>query len=229
MKNLKHWMIDYFYMLRGGMLSLIHLNPPKHYLNFVSKEKSPILILPGIMGRWPSMKKIADILSMEGHPVHIIPNLKYNIESIHQTAQKVWKYIEEKKIKNAILIAHSKGGLIGKYVLCYLDNSKKIKGMIALATPFSGTSLAKIIPHPSYLELLPESEIINKLDKKTAANKKIISIMPAFDNHIWHEKRSRLEGALENIVLKEKGHNKILFSKEVMETIRKSIGKLEKN
>ena len=49
--------------------------------------------------------------------------------------------------------------------------------------------------------------------------------MPGFDNHVWHEKGSYLEGAL-NITVPIKGHHKIVFDKISISKIVEQIEKL---
>lgn len=228
MAKIIDWIRDYSYLFNAGTTMYFFKNPPKHYLNYTEKGKNPIIILPGILGKWSFMKSLTDKLSLSGYPVYVVPKLRNNLFNIPLSAKLVRDLIEENKIENAIIVAHSKGGLIGKYLLNFENRDKKVLGMVSIAAPFSGSSIVKLIPHKSFLELLPDSYIIKKLKEKSEVNKKIISIIPAFDNHIWSDSGSYLDGALENVTVSSKGHHKIIFDKGLKDIIIKSINKITK-
>lgn len=65
----------------------IHQNPPKHYLGYVLPGKAPVILLPWILMRWSFMKHLGDRISRAGHPVYVLPGLKYNILSIPISAK----------------------------------------------------------------------------------------------------------------------------------------------
>ncbi len=226
-RKIRHWIIDYLHMIRGHIFAAVHRDPPEHYLGYALPDKVPVILIPGILEKWGFMKPIADRISREGHPVYVVPGLQYNIFSIPLSAQEVREVVVRAIPKEdfAVLLAHSKGGLIGKYLLSHYNDDGRIKGMVAIATPFSGAVLAKFIPHGAFQELTPESKIIHDLGEHDAVNHKIISIIPKFDNHILGEKGSHLQGA-ENIVVSESGHHKVLFSKEVEDKVLESIEKI---
>lgn len=226
LKKTFNWITDYAHMLRGAaVMYLIHA-PPKHYLGYVKENKTPIIILPGVFIRWAFLKPLADFLSLKGHPVYIVPKLGNNIGDIPSCAAKVKEIIEENNLKNAVLVAHSKGGLIGKYLLVHNNTDSRVNGLIAIASPFSGSAMGHLIPHRAFKELTPESKIIISLNGHKTVNHKIISIIPEYDNHVWHASGSFLEGALDNIFFAVSGHHKILYDKRVWEEVVKGVDKL---
>lgn len=252
-KKIGHWLIDYGYMIRGGATSLIYRNPPAHYLGHVVSGKIPVILIPGILGKWSFMKHLGDKISLEGHPVYIVRQLGYNIYSIPTSARKLkvliqhilpkighaipklWlgaqnieKLIKEQNLKRVVLVAHSKGGLIGKYFLVHNNNEHTVLGMIAVATPFSGSAMAKLVPHDSFRELLTDSKIIRDLEQHTNVNHQIVSIIPEYDNHVWAEKGSFLDGA-KNIEVPVHGHHKVIFDKTVVEIILAELEKISNN
>ena len=220
MKNIFYWIVDYYYLLYGYLLMFIHKNPPGHFLNFVLKGKVPVILIPGISNKWGFLKHLGDSISLKGYPVYVADKLKFNFLDIPNSAKIVREIIDENNLENAIIIGHSKGGLIGKYFLIHENKDNKIKGLIAIATPFSGSRLAKSSLRESFRELTPNSKIIQELDSHKEVNSKIVSIMPEFDNHVWSEKGSYLNGAL-NIKVPVKGHHKIVFDKAVISKIIK--------
>lgn len=249
-KRIGHWAVDYVYMLRGRALMMVHKNPPKHYLGYVLPGKAPVILIPGILLRWSFMKHLGDSISLAGHPVYIVPGLKSNLYSIPISAKKlraivvriipklarvaprlshsskiVRDFLERYNIKEAVLVAHSKGGLIGKYLLVHDNQDHRVKGMVAIATPFSGSSLARLISHGSFKELRADSKILHDLASHPSVNQQIISLIPQFDNHVWAEKGSFLEGA-DNIVVDVSGHHRILFDTHVREKVLESIERI---
>lgn len=228
MQKLIDWLVDYTHLVKGHGLMFLYHKVPAHYLGHVVKEKVPVIILPGIFGRWAFLKPLADHISLLGHPVYIVPKLGNNLHDIKRSSAMVRDMIEEQKIKKVIIVAHSKGGLIGKYLLAHDNKDNAVTGEIAVATPFSGSDLAKLVPHYSYKELAADSKMIQYLKTHTSVNKKIISIIPQYDNHVWHEDGSFLESALENIYVKDRGHHKLLSSKPVWEVILKSLDKISR-
>ncbi len=220
-----HWLIDYISFTRGTMQGYLHNTVPRHYTRSQATKKTPIILLPGLSLRWGFLKSLGDFLAIHGYPIYLVPALKSNFKSVAQSAEIVKAIIQENDLHNVIIIGHSKGGIIGKYLLLHHNQDDRITGIIALATPFNGTSLGKLIPHHSYAEFLPHGELMQLLQKNQKHNHKIISIAPSWDNHIWPQNGSFLEGA-ENIKLKGYGHHRILFSKELHETVLYAIEKL---
>lgn len=227
MGKVKDWMVDYLHLAKGALLMYWHEVPPQHYLGHIVAGKNPVIIIPGIALRWGFLKPLADAISLEGHPTYVIPNLGYNLKNIPLSARMVGDLITEHNLHDVILVAHSKGGIIGKYLMSHGHHD--IAGMIAIATPFSGSKLSGLIPHASYRELTQSSGIIQELQHDTTANKRIVSIMPEYDNHVWAKTNSFLEGAKENIVVPIRGHHAVLYDKRVWHEVLAAIQTLKRN
>lgn len=240
------WAKEFVQLFRGPIMMEIHRDPPEHYLGYVIDGKVPVILIPGVLNKWGYMKKLGDTISLLGHPVHIVPELGNNIDSIpssakilhkivvrvvpkeehriHARARAIRAYIEKKDMKGAVIVAHSKGGLIGKYLLAHFNADERVLGLVAIATPFSGSSLAKLIPHRAFKELDIESGIIKDLQQHMGINKKIISIYPSYDTHVWAPQGSRLEGA-ENIEVPIGGHS-VVDNEHVQEAVAKAVEKI---
>lgn len=221
-KKIAVWFVDSLYAGRCIVTTLVHKSPPEHYLGHIINGKVPIVIIPGIFSQWGFMKKIADSLSLLGHPVYLVPQLGYNLYNIPHSSSLVATVIEKENLKNVILIAHSKGGLIGKYTMIHNDKEKRIIGMVSIATPYSGSAMTKILPIEPVKELHNDSLIIKDLTADTLVNKDIISICPEFDNYVWAHEGSYLEGA-KNINVTVHGHHAVLQSSFVIEKIKESV------
>lgn len=225
------WGKEFFELFRGTAVNAWHTTPPEHYLGYMLDGRVPVVLIPGIMNRWGYMKSLGDKISLLGHPVHLVPELGNNISSIPESAkmldrvvsvlvphhqklhhikkgaEAVRRFIEQKDIKGVVLVAHSKGGLIGKYLLMHYNHDHRVLGLVAMAAPFSGSAIAKLFPHHAFKELHHDSDILQDLKRAGHVNERIISIYPEYDTHVWAEKKSFLDGALENIELPLHGHS----------------------
>lgn len=197
---------------------LIHKNPPKSYLDLALKGKSPVILIPGISNKWGFLKHLGDSISQKGHPVYVAAGLKFNFLDIPTSAKIVRSIIDENNLKEVVIVGHSKGGLIGKYLLIHQNKDEKIKKVIAIGAPFSGSKLANYTLGKSFEELTPQSKIIQEMKRNVKINLRITSIIPSFDTRVWHKKGSFLQGA-KNIKIKVNGHHKIVFDKDVIEKI----------
>ena len=101
------------------------------------------------------------------------------------------------------IVAHSKGGLIAKHALRDPATLARVRHVIAVNTPFSGSSYASWFLLPSVRMFAPNGPVIRALSVELAVNHRISSLYSVFDPHI--PESSCLEGA-ENIVLATIGH-----------------------
>ena len=224
-KKFIHWLLDYFYAIYVIGKTFILRVEPRHYLEHIVEAKVPIILIPGIFEKWHFLKYFADALSELGHPIYILNHLGYNRKEISHSAQIVREFIEEKELKNIIILAHSKGGLIGKELLLHHNNDMRVINLIAVASPFRGSKIARGMPVRALRELAPGGHILEKQNIQTGVNQKIISIYGSFDNHIWPGDSSHLENA-ENIQVTIYGHHKILANKKVRKIILDKVEKI---
>ncbi len=241
------WAKEFVHLFRGPIMIEMHREPPEHYLGYVLDTKVPVILIPGVLSKWGYMKQLGDKISLLGHPVHIVPELKNNLFSIPTSAKLLHKlvirivpkgahrverraahirrYMEEKDLKGVVLVAHSKGGLIGKHLLTHQNEDGRVLGLVAIATPFSGSSLAKLIPHRAFRELDLGSEIIKDLQQHIGINRKIISIYPSYDTHVRAPEGSYLEGASENIEIPIGGHT-VVSDTQIQEAVIAAVEKI---
>ena len=221
--KINDWVKDYWYAL-GPHLSVAKV--PESYLNNAKEGKAPVVLIPGLLEKYHFLKAIGDSLSKEGHPVYIIKKLGRNVKTISDSATIVKELINEEQLKDVIVVAHSKGGLIGKYLLAFENADNKIKKVIAIASPWKGSIFLKISPHKSFKELRPKSGLIKKLGEQKQVNSKIVSIYGISDNVVWPVDSCNLEGA-KNIQVDIHGHHKILFDKKVIDIVMSEVEKNE--
>ena len=188
--------------------------------SFISKNprEESIVLIPGILQRWNIFRHLIPILNINNYSVWTVKDLKRNIMSIEETAKLVTQTINENNLLNVVLIGHSKGGLVGKYVLDYLNTDGRVKKVIAIGVPFHGTKMAYKFFSKGYKELRPNSEIVSELFTQKNFNGKITSIYTEFDGTIVPSNSAVLEGA-KNIKVNIWGHQRMLFNKVTEEII----------
>jgi hypothetical protein len=183
---------------------------------FESGTLRPVVILPGIYESWHYLRPIAERLSGAGHPVHVIPTLGLNRAPIPVTAARVWRELLARELRGVAIVAHSKGGLVGKHLMAIQDHEARIDRLIAIASPFQGSAMARIAPTRALRAFLPQDPVIAALGAERTVNARITSIYPSFDPHIPNG--SELEGA-DNIEVPVVGHFRILLQPYVIDAV----------
>lgn len=186
---------------------------------------TPLVLLPGIWERWQYLVPLARALNAEGHPVHLIPALGSNGGPLEPAARTVADFLARHDLTEVILVAHSKGGLIGKLVMLDPAVTDRVKGMVALSTPFGGSSLAWPIFARSPLGLFaPRGAVITGLAAQREVNSRIVSLQPAHDQVI--PEGSALPGA-RNATLEVAGHFRPLRNAAVHRVMHEWVHRLE--
>lgn len=192
-----------------------------------SADRATVVLLPGVLERWPFLRAIGDRLARAGHPVHTVPSLGVNCRLVPAQAARVAEYLRAHDLRDVVLVAHSKGGLIGKSVLRDRAVSSRVLGLVAVATPFNGSPYARWFVAPSIREFSPEHPVIVDLARDRAVNDRIVSLWPSFDQHI--PVSSRLVGARANVVLPGTGHFRILSSRVFGEAVQRYVAAFEQD
>ena len=188
--------------------------------SFAAGSLRPVVILPGIYESWHYLRPIAERLNADGHPVHVIPTLGLNRAPIPATAAHVLSQLVERGLNGVAIVAHSKGGIVGKHVMALDDREGRVDRLVAIASPFHGSAMARIAPNPALRAFLPSDPVIAALAAELAVNSRITSIYPTFDPHI--PDGCALEGA-RNVELPVVGHFRILLQPAVIEAVRDAV------
>jgi triacylglycerol lipase len=171
--------------------------------DFTSGRRRPVLALPGVYETWRFMLPLVRVLHDHGHPVHVVPDLAHNSRPIADSAELVARLVERLGLEDVVIVAHSKGGLIGKYAMVRLDPERRITRMLAVASPFSGSRYAAVAPSRALRAFRASDPVTVLLAAEDAVNSRITSVYPAFDPIV--PEGSELPGA-ENVRLPIGGH-----------------------
>jgi len=207
------WALDYVYAVGRQLRSAVSRVSPDEFLSGTGR---PVLIIPGIFEDWRFMLPLIRTLHDAGHPVHVVTVLQRNRLAVPKAAELIAGYLRDRDLTDVLIVAHSKGGLIGKFAMMALDPERRLVRMVAVASPFSGSRYAGFMLLPSLRALSPRSAVTLQLSREQRVNERITSIYGLFDPHI--PEGSVLPGA-RNIQLDTGGHFRILAHEETLKTV----------
>lgn len=204
------WARDYAYAVRWQAQAFFSHTDPA---SFRTGTLSPIVVIPGVYETWRFLLPLIITMHDRGHPVHVIDPLKWNRRPVAEAAGAVTAYLEGHDLRDVVLVAHSKGGLVGKYVMSLGTGAARVTSMLAIAAPFGGSRFADFMVVPSLRAFRPADATIIALSQELAVNPRIVSVYGQFDPHI--PKGSELAGA-KNVELDTGGHFRILAHPRVI-------------
>ncbi len=205
-------------------------------------HKRPILLIHGFGGTRRIFYILEKRLAKSGHGVFSI-HLggvfdTFNTHSIDWVAGKVKNKLDRLRniygFQELDIIGHSKGGLIGMYLVKALGYEKYVRKIIGLATPHNGTPTALLclltplgLISKSLRQMIPASSFLKKLidlpyPKKTA----FVSIysktdwMCPYPSCVLHGPKS---ASIKNIELKNINHAEFVTKKGVFKLILKEL------
>lgn len=209
LRILSWWIRDYAYAAVWQVRAFFDRTDPTVFL---SGDRAPIVVVPGVYETWKFVQPLIEAAHRQGHPVHVVPLLRRNHRPVPAMAAHVTHYLERADLRDVLIVAHSKGGLIGKQVMIGPARDR-VSAMLAIATPFGGSRYARLMI-PSTLRIFsPRDVTILALAKEADVNERIVSVYGVFDPHI--PEGSELAGAT-NIMLDTGGHFRILAHPRVM-------------
>lgn len=218
-QSLVAWAVDYVWAGRAQVASVRTPEVPRQWA--VRDGGRDVVLLPGVLEKWPFLWAIGDRLSADGHAVHVLPELGLNRSSFAMGAEVLAEYLVAHDLKDVVLVAHSKGGLIGKTALIRPDSGPRIAHMVAIASPFSGSMYARWLWQRSMRAFAPTSSELRRLGLKEEVNGLITAVRPVFDPHIPGDRD--LPGAAANIELPLAGHFAILDDPLLVEVVSRLV------
>lgn len=202
------WALDYAWIV-GQQVAALRAPAPDA---LSTGGGAPVVLLPGIYETWPVMGALARRLHDAGHPVHTVPALGRNGRPLDASARLVVDRLRELDLHEVVLVAHSKGGLIGKLVLADPDAAPRVAGLVAVGAPFSGSAYARWFPARAVRALSPADPHVLALARDVATHGRIWSVATRFDPHV--PGGSRLPGAV-NVEVPVDGHFRSLADPRV--------------
>jgi triacylglycerol lipase len=167
-------------------------------------RRPPVLLVHGYFATRGSLHLLEERLHARGHVV-----LSYklggimNFGSIRQSAgliaRKVEALVAQTSIEEVDIVGHSMGGLVGLYYLKRLGGRHRVRKLILLGTPVTGSvaALLGLVTAPlgaASLELLPQSSLLRELhESPMPPGVEVVSIAGERD-YLAPASRTLLEG-----------------------------------
>ncbi|MFH5822039.1 esterase/lipase family protein [Georgenia sp. AZ-5] len=226
--SLPAWAADYAFAARGlaraGAGWLRRSRPEAFRLEGGASARAPVLLLPGIYESWRFLEPVATHLRAAGHRVHVVSTLGLNWRDVTDGAARAAAYLEQADLSGVVVVAHSKGGLIGK-ALMRGDGGARVAGMVAVATPWAGSSYAAFFPPWSPVRRLsPRDRGLLALARERDVDDRIVALVPAWDPHI--PGGSRLPGARRNVEVAASGHFRVLADPQALAEVARAVAEL---
>lgn len=217
------WGQDYAYAGWRQARGLLSRTSPDSYTRPAHPRRPPVLLLPGVWETWRFLEPLARGLFAGGHPVHVVAPFGLNRGSVPDMADLAAAQLRDADLRGVVLVAHSKGGLIGKSVMGRTDVGDRVLGMVAINTPFSGSPYARLLPVRSIRAFLPDDEVLTALAAQRADHGRIVSVATCFDPHI--PTGSELPGA-RNVRLATPGHFRSLADPALLPLLERELDRL---
>jgi hypothetical protein len=172
---------------------------------FATGTGRPVVLVPGVSENWRFLNPLISRVHEAGHPVHVLPELEFTRGSIEAAAALVLDHLDRTGLGGIAILGHSKGGLVGKLAMAR-DVAGRIDRVVALATPWGGSTRADLLPLAHLRSLSPKAPLVASLAAQTDPNARITSIYGTWDEHV--PLGSELPGAT-NVVVPVEGHARI--------------------
>jgi len=219
--NLGVWALDY---VDAGLVHarsvLTFVVPPAFSTG--DPGKPTIVLIPGVYERWSFLRPIAERLNAAGYPISVVHGLGYNRRPIVETSERLARALSLVSANPAgrLIVAHSKGGLVGKHMLVSSSEDLHLLGLVAVCTPFAGSRYARYTLTQTLRAFIPTHETIVSLGSNSTVNARIVSIFGGFDPHV--PDGSVLVGAT-NVKLPVDGHFRILHRQETLDAVTDAV------
>ncbi len=240
-KPLRYFFIEYFYLtVHLVMLALDYilwpiqkLFPKKANIPPASNQR-PIILVHGYMMRGGVMWLIKQRLQKAGYrQVHIFthsPPWRDIACFAGQLEAFISQLVSDPNAKVDI-VAHSMGGLVGRYYINLLGGWQRVSHFITLATPHGGSMLWSFTSCRCGRQMRPQSPLLNELaqNDQRLESVAVTSIYSDFDELVIPQESPilSLPGAtnqlLSNRLVTGVGHAGFLFSKKVFKLIEQAL------
>lgn len=185
---------------------------------------APVVLVPGVYESWTFLRPLGAVLAAAGHPVHVLPALGYNRGPIPEAARALRDLVVAEDLTGVVVVAHSKGGLVGKLAMASEDPDGRLAGMVAIATPFAGSRYARWVPLRPVRAFVPTDATLVALAAERAVDARIASVYSRFDPHI--PDCCALEGAEANVELATPGHFRLLADPRLPGVVLEQVARL---
>jgi pimeloyl-ACP methyl ester carboxylesterase len=215
-------------LLRGNRIRIAPTTSTPSEVPRPDPTRPPVLLLHGYMATRGSLHLLERRLSERGYLVltYRIGPLPLNLGGIREAAgviaRKVEALIDQTPVRAVNVVGHSMGGLVGLYYVKQLGGRDRVRKLVLLGSPVSGTwsAVLGLITAPlgrASMQLLPSSPLLRELrEGPLPAKVKVVTVAGERD-FFAPDHAARLPG-VPHITLPTT-HSGLLVDPQVAETI----------
>lgn len=166
-------------------------------LSGVAEAGTPILLLHGMADNHSIFTVLRRGLLRRGFSRVFAMNYSVRTRDVRtaaaQLAEEVEQIIEETGFERIHVVAHSLGGLIGRYYVTRLGGDARVHTLVTLGTPHQGTLAAHLLPTRIARQLRPGSGVLRELELPAPdCATRIVNIWSDTDEAIFPADNARL-------------------------------------
>lgn len=166
-------------------------------------RRLPVVLVPGLIGRGLFWYRLRGDLVRAGHPVHVL-DFGFQLGRVRPKGAALERYLEREDLRDAVVVAHSMGGLI---TAAMSDAGwQRVRRLIAIATPWQGSRLASCLPFsPAMWDLAAGSPLVTGL-ARDLPRRPVTNLVARLDTVVWPNANARLPAGGDERVLPIDGH-----------------------
>ncbi|MGB8381880.1 MAG: alpha/beta fold hydrolase [Dermatophilaceae bacterium] len=117
------------------------------------------------------------------------------------------------------LVGHSLGGLVIRYAVQQLGLSSTARSVVTIATPHQGSPFASVAPGVVGAQMRPGSSLLHHLPPLSSTPQVSWLVVDSAQDIVVSKPRPRVDGGARYRVVNARGHQAILRSDELVETL----------
>ncbi len=186
-------------------------------------EGTPVVLVPGFLGRGLAFLRLRQALIRAGYPVYIA-DLGYGVGCLEEKSRLLEKLIDHEGLDDYYLIGHSMGGLIAMGMSD--EYRRRARHFITLGTTFRGAILSYLMPiFPAARQLQPRSPVIQRLLQRVEEHDNITSVVAAWDEIALPPRSCLVEGC--EVRKTVPGHAQLILRSRAIEHLVELLEELE--
>ncbi|MFI8386400.1 esterase/lipase family protein [Streptomyces sp. NPDC085540] len=227
--------------LRAGALEVVVLGG--HLLLYptgVCQEKvtirppatrPPVLLLHGFTDNRSVFVLLRRALGAGGRHVEAYNYSPFSLDlrvTARHLARRVEELCERTGQERVDLVGHSLGGLVGRYYVQRLGGDTRVRTLVTLGTPHSGTRVAPFMDaHPLIRQIRPDSEVLTELAAPApGCATRCVAFWSEFDTIMTPVATARIEHpdlCVENVQVTGIGHLALAVHPAVIAAVRRTL------
>ncbi|MCX5273242.1 esterase/lipase family protein [Streptomyces virginiae] len=193
--------------------------------------RPPVLLLHGFTDNRSVFVLLRRTLGAGGRHVEAYNYSPFTLDlrvTARHLARRVEELCERTGQERVDLVGHSLGGLVGRYYVQRLGGDRRVRTLVTLGTPHSGTRVAPFMDaHPLIRQIRPDSEVITELAAPApGCATRCVAFWSEFDAIMIPVATARIEHpdlCVENVQVTGIGHLALAAHPAVIAAVRRTL------